>query len=123
MPVRATVCASVPVKSGDATADIQNALDSCKGKHQVVALAAGTYHVSATLQVPDGTVLRGTGTWTVRINGEAYLAHLQLEGGAVDQHIDDAAHVFVGGAAHVATEHALDFVLVQHRDFWRDLRR
>ena len=43
--------------------------------------------------------------------------------GAVDQHIDDAAHVFVGGAAHVATEHALDFVLVQHRDFRRDLRR
>jgi hypothetical protein len=62
LPVRTTVCASVPAQSGDATAAIQGALDGCKGKNQVVALAAGTYSVSATITVPSGVVLRGAGS-------------------------------------------------------------
>src|SRR6185312_13733524 len=37
--------------------------------------------------------------------------------GPVDQHVDHPAHVLVGGAAHIAAEDALDFVLVQHGDF------
>ena len=31
-------------------------------------------------------------------------AHLP---GAIDDHVDDAAHVLVGGAAHLPAEHAL----------------
>jgi hypothetical protein len=61
LPVRNTICASVPAQGGDATAAIQGALNGCAGKHQVVALAAGTYTVSATIQVPGGVVLRGAG--------------------------------------------------------------
>jgi hypothetical protein len=62
LPVRATICASVAAQAGDATSAIQNALDGCQGKNQVVALAAGTYHVSAAIQVPGGVVLRGAGS-------------------------------------------------------------
>jgi hypothetical protein len=62
LPVRATVCASVPVQTGDATTAIQTALNGCAGKHQVVALAAGKYSVSTTIQVPSGVVLRGAGS-------------------------------------------------------------
>ena len=62
LPVRTTVCASVPVQSADATTAIQTALDGCKGKHQVVSLAAGKYTVSAPLKVPTGVVLRGAGS-------------------------------------------------------------
>src|SRR5580692_12519228 len=62
LPVRTTTCATVPVQSGDATAAIQAALNGCQGKNQVVALAAGTYTVSSTIQVPGGVVLRGAGS-------------------------------------------------------------
>ncbi|HEX8796518.1 MAG TPA: glycosyl hydrolase family 28-related protein [Polyangiaceae bacterium] len=62
LPVRTTTCASVPVQSGDATSAIQNALNGCMGKNQVVTLAAGTYSISATIQVPSGVVLRGAGS-------------------------------------------------------------
>ena len=34
---------------------------------------------------------------------------------AVDQHVDDAAHILVGWAAHFAAENALDLVLVEGR--------
>jgi pectin methylesterase-like acyl-CoA thioesterase len=70
----------VPLQHGDATQAIQSALDGCAGKHQVVALAAGKYTVSATLQVPGGAVLRGagtdptTGTTIVSTNGGPVLA-------------------------------------------------
>ena len=46
-------------------------------------------------------------------------AHLAA---AVDEHVDDPAHVLVGGAAHVTAENALDFVLVEDGDFRSDLR-
>ncbi len=62
LPVRTTTCSSVPVQSGDATSAIQAALNGCAGKNQVVMLAAGTYHVSSTLTVPGGVVLRGAGS-------------------------------------------------------------
>jgi Pectate lyase superfamily protein len=62
LPVRTTVCASVPVQTGDATSAIQSALDGCMGKNQVVALAAGTYTVTATITIPNGVVLRGAGS-------------------------------------------------------------
>jgi hypothetical protein len=62
LPVRSQTCASVPAQGGDATSAIQGALDGCKGKNQVVMLAAGTYNVSATIQIPSGVVLRGTGS-------------------------------------------------------------
>jgi hypothetical protein len=62
LPVRMATCVSVPAQSGDATTAIQSALDGCAGKHQVVALAAGQYSVSATLAVPSGVVLRGAGS-------------------------------------------------------------
>jgi hypothetical protein len=60
--VRTTVCASVPTRTGDATSAIQTALNGCTGKNQVVSLAAGTYSVSATIQVPSSVVLRGAGS-------------------------------------------------------------
>jgi hypothetical protein len=56
------VCATVQVQSGDATSAIQGALTGCAGKNQVVSLAAGTYKVSATINVPGGVVLRGAGS-------------------------------------------------------------
>jgi hypothetical protein len=62
LPVRTAVCASVPVQSGDAIAAIRSALSGCAGKHQVVALAAGTFTVSSTIDVPSGVVLRGAGS-------------------------------------------------------------
>jgi hypothetical protein len=62
LPVRTQSCATVPAQGGDATSAIQNALDGCKGKDQVVLLAAGTYNVSATIQVPSGVILRGMGS-------------------------------------------------------------
>jgi hypothetical protein len=62
LPVRTTICASVPAMSGDATTAIQNALMMCAGKHQVVSLAAGTYTVTNTITVPSGVVLRGAGS-------------------------------------------------------------
>ncbi len=63
LPVRTTTCAVVAaVPSGDAASAIQIALDGCTGKNQVVALAAGTYHVSTTIHVPSGVVLRGAGS-------------------------------------------------------------
>jgi hypothetical protein len=60
--VRTTICANVPVQSGDATKAIQDALNGCQGKHQVVMLAAGKYSVSSTITVPSGVVLRGAGS-------------------------------------------------------------
>jgi hypothetical protein len=62
LPVRTATCASVPVQSGDATAAIQSALNGCAGTNKVVALAAGTYTVSSTIDVPSGVVLRGAGS-------------------------------------------------------------
>jgi hypothetical protein len=62
LPVRTTQCATVPAQSGDATSAIQSALNGCTGKNQVVALAAGTYEISATVNVPSGVVLRGAGS-------------------------------------------------------------
>src|SRR5262249_15955423 len=62
LPIRSQTCASVPTQGGDATSAIQNALSGCKGKNQVVMLAAGTYNVSATIQIPSGVVLRGVGS-------------------------------------------------------------
>jgi hypothetical protein len=52
----------VPEQSGDASGAIQSALINCAGKHQVVALAAGTYSTSSTINVPNGVVLRGAGS-------------------------------------------------------------
>jgi hypothetical protein len=80
LPVRTTQCASVPKQSGDATSAIQNALNGCQGKNQVVVLAAGTYTTSATINVPSGVVLRGagsvagTGTVIVSKNGGPVLS-------------------------------------------------
>jgi len=80
LPVRTTICASVPAQGGDATQAIQNALNGCTGKNQVVALAAGTYKISATIDVPSGVVLRGagsdatTGTVIVSQNGGPVLS-------------------------------------------------
>jgi hypothetical protein len=62
LPVRTTTCATVPLSSGDATSAIQTALDGCKGKDQVVMLAAGKYTVASTIHVPSGVVLRGAGS-------------------------------------------------------------
>jgi hypothetical protein len=64
LPVRATTCASVPSQTGDATSAIQSALNGCRGKNQVVLLAAGKYSVSATIDIPSGVVLRGAGSDT-----------------------------------------------------------
>jgi len=47
------------LQTGDATSAIQNALNGCAGKNQVVTLAAGTYKVSSTISVPSGVILRG----------------------------------------------------------------
>jgi hypothetical protein len=62
LPVRTTACAMVAAQSGDATSAIQGALTRCAGKNQVVSLAAGTFKVSATINVPGGVVLRGAGS-------------------------------------------------------------
>jgi hypothetical protein len=80
LPVRTTVCATVAVQSGDATNAIQSALTRCAGMHQVVSLAAGTFNVSATINVPGAVVLRGagsdaaSGTVIVRTGGGSVLS-------------------------------------------------
>ena len=78
LPVRTTVCVQVPVQSGDATSAIQTALNGCAGKNQVVLLAAGTYSISATLQIPSGVVLRGAGS-----DGTTVTTILSTKGGPV----------------------------------------
>ncbi|HEY8086682.1 MAG TPA: hypothetical protein VIF09_02525, partial [Polyangiaceae bacterium] len=62
LPVRATVCASVPLQTGDAAPALQAALNGCKGKNQVVSLAAGKYSLGSTVTVPGGVILRGAGS-------------------------------------------------------------
>jgi hypothetical protein len=62
LPVRTTTCATVPAQSGDVASVLQNALNGCQGKHQVVMLAAGKYSVSSTIDIPSGVVLRGAGS-------------------------------------------------------------
>jgi len=80
LPVRGTTCSNVPLQTGDATSAIQNALNGCAGKNQVVTLAAGTYKVSSTISVPSGVILRGaasdaaSGTIIVRTNGGPVLS-------------------------------------------------
>ena len=78
LPVRTTVCANVPVQAGNAATAIQSALDGCKGKNQVVQLAAGTYSVGATINVPSGVVLRGVGA-----DGAAITTLVSTAGGPV----------------------------------------
>jgi hypothetical protein len=56
LPARTTVCASP--KPGD---DLNAAIKACP-EGQVVALAAGTYTVSATVTLTKGVVLRGAGS-------------------------------------------------------------
>ena len=80
LPVRTTVCATVPAQTGDATAAIQNALDGCKGKNQVVMLAAGNYSVSSPITIPSGVVLRGVGS-----DGASVSAIVSTNGGPVVQ--------------------------------------
>ena len=41
---------------------------------------------------------------------------------AVDQHVDDPAHILIGGAADLAAEHAFDLMLVEDGDFGRPMR-
>ena len=53
---------TLPAQIGDATQAIQNALNGCAGKNQVVRLSAGIYKVSSTITVPSGVVLRGAGS-------------------------------------------------------------
>ena len=50
-------------------------------------------------------------------DGGAHLA------GAVDQHIDDPAHILVGGAAHLAAENAFDLMFVEDGHFRGGRRR
>ena len=38
---------------------------------------------------------------------------------SIDNYIDDAAHIFVGGAQDLPAENALDFVIIEHRHRWR----
>jgi hypothetical protein len=56
LPQRTTVCANVPLAG-----NIQAAIDACAAG-QVVQLAAGTYTVSATIEITKGIVLRGAGS-------------------------------------------------------------
>ncbi len=87
LPVRTTTCATVPAQGGNATQAIQSALDGCKGKNQVVALAAGTYTISATLTVPSGVVLRGAGS-----DAATGTVIVSTNGGPVDRDRHDAGH-------------------------------
>ncbi len=65
VPDRTTVCVSIDAATfgdgvTDATAAIQDALDSCPDD-EVVLLPAGTYRVTDTIGVPSHKVLRGEG--------------------------------------------------------------
>jgi hypothetical protein len=71
VPARSTVCASLEASTygggaQDATAGIQAALDACP-EGQVVALSAGTFAISRTLQITKGIVLRGQGPSLTKI--------------------------------------------------------
>jgi len=74
IPARNTVCATVDAATygdgvTDATAAIQDALDNCPDD-QVVLLPAGTYRVTAAIQVRSHKVLRGEGMDTTTISYE-----------------------------------------------------
>jgi hypothetical protein len=73
LPQRTTICATL--NPGD---NIQAAIDSCPA-NQVVHLAAGTFTISATIQLKSGVVLRGAGsgaggTTIVKTGGGTVLA-------------------------------------------------
>ena len=74
------MCASLQPSGGDDTSAIQSALNGCAGKNQFVSLAAGTFSVSASINVPSGVILRGagsdalSGTVVVSTNGGPVLA-------------------------------------------------
>jgi hypothetical protein len=108
LPVRTAICSTVPAPSGDATSAIQSALNGCKGKHQVVALAAGTYRVSSTVIVPSGVVLRGAGS-----EGATVTTILNTKGGsvvAIGKEQDGVCYQgsgFAGGSQPLLTKNAL----------------
>src|SRR5262249_34895123 len=56
LPQRTTVCATV-----NPGGNIQAAIDNCPA-NQVVLLGAGTFNITATIQVKSNVVLRGAGS-------------------------------------------------------------
>jgi hypothetical protein len=110
LPQRTTSCATVAPGG-----DVQAAIDSCPAG-QVVVLAAGTFTVSATINLKSGVVLRGagsqgapTGTTVVRTGGGSVLSignaqDQTCHGGGtayplVQDGVKESTTVSVGGAA------------------------
>lgn len=65
IPNRTSICATIDAStygngSSDATAGIQNALNSCSA-NGVVSLSAGTFLINGSIQIPSNVVLRGAG--------------------------------------------------------------
>jgi chitodextrinase len=65
IPNRTTICATINASTygngaSDATAGIQNALNSCP-QNQVVLLSAGTFRINSSINIPSYKTLRGAG--------------------------------------------------------------
>jgi hypothetical protein len=95
LPVRTTVCATVPT-----TGDIQAAIDSCAAG-QVVQLVAGTYRVSSTITLTKGVVLRGAGS-----TGASMTTIVQTGGGPVVAIGEGRDQTCYGGEAYSLTADA-----------------
>ena len=76
IPNRTTICATISPGSGDQSAVIQAALDSCPS-NQVVMLNPGTFIVNNYVLIHSGITLRGSGAGVTILN-KANGAHARL---------------------------------------------
>jgi hypothetical protein len=76
IPNRTTICATISPRSGDQSAAIQAALDSCPS-NQVVMLNPGTFIVNNYVLIHSGITLRGSGAGVTILN-KANGAHARL---------------------------------------------
>ena len=76
IPNRTTICATISPGSGDQSAAIQAALDSCPS-NQVVLLNPGTFIVNNYVLIHSGITLRGSGAGVTILN-KANGAHARL---------------------------------------------
>ena len=67
IPNRTTICATISPRSGDQSAAIQAALDSCPS-NQVVMLNPGTFIVNNYVLIHSGITLRGSGAGVTILN-------------------------------------------------------
>jgi hypothetical protein len=77
IPARTTVYTTLSPSGGNDTSAIQTALKSCPAG-QVVALTAGTFTISANINIPSNVTLRGAGKGVTTIAGASGMGGASL---------------------------------------------